>query len=111
MWLFTTRGFYSVVQHRDEPEKLIVRTRVREDIEALRELIPEIEPFSGGSSDYRWRATVTKAEWVVALAQLVADLDYPNFKNAVAKQQGRDRANAYYAIWDEMVKLQKSRDE
>ena len=35
MWLMTTRGFYSVVEHRDDADRLLVRARTREDIEAL----------------------------------------------------------------------------
>ncbi|MFN8150301.1 MAG: hypothetical protein U0R24_04125 [Solirubrobacterales bacterium] len=51
MWLFTTQGFYSVVAHRDDPETLIVRGRTREDIEALREQILDIDPFEDGRAD------------------------------------------------------------
>ena len=36
MWIFTTQGFYSAVEHREDPDRLIVRARTREDIEALR---------------------------------------------------------------------------
>ena len=59
MWLITTQGFYSVVAHRRDPDKLIVRGRVREDLEALREQIPELRVFSDPDADYRWRAVVT----------------------------------------------------
>lgn len=37
MWLMTTRGFYSVVEQRDDANRLIVRARCQADIEALRE--------------------------------------------------------------------------
>jgi hypothetical protein len=36
MWLVTTQGFYSVVAHRGDPDRVLVRARVREDLEALR---------------------------------------------------------------------------
>ena len=39
MWLMTTRGFYSVVEHRDDADRLLVRARTREDIEALAGLV------------------------------------------------------------------------
>ena len=44
MWLFTTQGFYSVVAHRRDPDRLLVRARAREDLEALRDQIPVNRP-------------------------------------------------------------------
>ena len=108
MWVTTTQGFYSVVAHRDEPDKLLVRARTREDIEALREQIPALEPFEDPEADYRHRAVVSRAEWVAALAQLVADLDYDNFKNAVAERQGAERAAIYGVVWRELLRLQQA---
>jgi hypothetical protein len=108
MWLLTTQGFYSVVAHRDDPDQLLVRARTREDIEALREQIPGIESFVDRSADYRHRAIVSRAEWVAALAQLVADLDYDNCKSAVAERQGPERAALYGVLWRELRRLQRS---
>lgn len=107
MWLFTTQGFYSVVAHRDDPGTLIVRARTGEDIEALREEIPAIEPFEDATADYRHRAYVSRAEWVAALAQLTAELDYPNFKAEVARRQGTERSNLYGQVWGELLRLQR----
>jgi D-Tyr-tRNAtyr deacylase len=106
MWLFTTQGFYSVVAHRRAPDKLIVRSRAREDLEALREQIPNLRVFSDQTADYRWRAVVTRAEWVAAVAQLATDIDYDNFKNAVAGRQGADRERLYERVWAELRALQ-----
>ena len=111
MWLLTTQGFYSVVAHRDDPDKLLVRARTREDIEALREQIPMLEPFEDRFADYRHRAVVTRAEWLVALAQLVTELDYDNFKSAVAEHQGAERAALYGAVWSELRRLQRSESD
>lgn len=36
MWLITTQGFYSVVAHRTDPDRVLVRCRTQADIEALR---------------------------------------------------------------------------
>ena len=107
MWLFTTQGFYSVVAHRDDPNSLIVRGRTREDIEALREQIPHVEPFEDPSADYRHRAYVTRSEWLAAVAQLTAEVDYDNFKSEVAREQGRERADAYGRVWGELLRLQR----
>ncbi len=107
MWLFTTQGFYSVVAHRDDPDTLIVRARTREDIEALREQIPAIEPFEDAGADYRHRAYVSRAEWLAAVAQLSAEIDYDNFKSEVASRQGADRSRLYGHVWAELLRLQR----
>jgi hypothetical protein len=111
MWLVTTQGFYSVVAHRDDPDKLLVRARTHDDIDALREQIPTLEPFEDPHADYRHRAVVGRAEWVAALAQLASEVDYDNFKNAVADHQGRERSGLYARIWSILLELQRSRDD
>lgn len=107
MWLLTVQGFYSVVAHRDDPDKLLVRARARDDIEALREQIPALEPFEDPDADYRHRAVVSRAEWVAALAQLVAGVDYDNFKDAVAARQGAARSGLYGRVWSILRGLQR----
>jgi hypothetical protein len=108
MWLFTDQGFYSVVAHNRDPGKLLVRARVRADLEALREQIPEIRIYSDRRADYRWRAVVTRAEWVKAVALLAASIDYPNFKAAVAERQPGEREPVYQRIWGELLSLQQA---
>ena len=111
MWLMTTSGFYSVIEHRRDPERLIVRARAKEDIEALRRWIPDIEPRSDATADYLWRAVVTRAEWVVALAQMASEVDYPNFKAAVAQRQGAERACYYTEVWQVLRRIQREPEE
>jgi hypothetical protein len=107
MWLVTTQGFYSAVAHRASAEHVLVRARTREDIEALRRQIPDIEPFEDLEADYRHRAIVTRAEWVSAVAQLASEIDYDNFKNAVAARQGHERAGIYGRVWGGLLSLQR----
>ncbi|GIK76314.1 MAG: hypothetical protein BroJett022_00040 [Actinomycetes bacterium] len=109
MWLFTTQGLYSVVAHRDDPDALIVRARARADIDALREQIPSLEPFEDPAADYRHRAVVSRAEWLAAVAQLVTEIDYDNFKRAVAARQGHERSQLYGRIWSILLDLQRDR--
>jgi len=107
MWIATTQGFYSVVAHRDDADRLLVRSRTRDDIEALHEQIPSLEPFEDPSADYRHRAVVSRAEWLAALAQLVTEIDYDNFKDAVAARQGNERSHLYGRIWSILLELQR----
>jgi hypothetical protein len=108
MWTITTRGFYSTVAHRDKPDSVLVRGRVREDLEALTDLIPDLEVFEDTAADYRWRAVTTKDAWGKAIRQMAADIDYDNFKNAVAARQGKSRAHVYSAVWEDLYGLQSS---
>lgn len=109
MWLITTQGFYSAVAHRDHPELIIVRARTREDIEALRRQIPSLEPVQNAGTDYRWRAAVGRDQWEAACAALAAEIDYPNFKNAVAERQGSWRHDVYAKVWSVLFALQARR--
>ena len=107
MWIATTQGFYSVVEDRADPDRLLVRARTAGDIEALRGQIPSLEPFEDPGADYRHRALVRREQWIAALALLAADIDYDNFKNAVAERQDHERAGIYAGVWSALLTLQR----
>lgn len=104
MWVMTTRGFYSAVQHREDPTRVMVRARCKEDIDALAELIPNAEPYELLLSDYAWRIETSQAEWVEALVQMSLDVDYDNFKNAVKSKKHKD---AYMNVWFDLLDLEE----
>lgn len=107
MWLFTTSGFFSVVAHRGDRHTVLVRARAEEDLENLRsQHLPGIDIVENDGSDYRWRAYVPRADWERVAARLAAEVDYPNFKDAVAERQGHERAERYMRIWSVMRGLQ-----
>ena len=101
MWLMTARGFYSVVEHRDDADRLIVRARCQEDIAALAGLVGG-EPVRLEDADYAWRVEVTRDEWQAAMKVLVGEIAYPNFKSAVGDPAHRD---AYMKVWGVMRAL------
>ena len=106
--MFTTIGFFSVVAHSDEPRTVIVRARAREDLDNLRrEHLPDLEIVENGGTDYAFRAFVSRDEWEHAAQQMAADIDYPNFKDAVAARQGYARADVYHDVWATMYRLQR----
>lgn len=105
MWLLTIQGFYSVVAHRENPDVVLVRGRVRADLEALKAQIPGLDVFEDPTADYRWRAEVTRAEWTRAASELAASVDYDNFKNAVARWQGQERHDIYSEVWAVLTRL------
>jgi len=122
MWLFTKYGFYSAVcarqgdgSHRQpvDPERIMVRCRVREHLEALKKRFPallsecEIRTFPG--TDYAFRTFVDKATWSQVLVGLNEELDYDNFKSEVARFQSRDGAayeHSLHEVWSVMHRLQ-----
>jgi hypothetical protein len=106
MWLFTTSGFLSIVEHRDDQDRLLVRARVREDLEPLAEgLGAELRETPAG--DYRFRVEADREAVALLVADAVRAVDYPNFKNAVADRQGYARAGAYGRIWEVMFGVQQ----
>ena len=48
-----------------------------------------------------------RAQWITALAQLVSESDFGNFKSAVASKQGGERAHLYGEIWRILSSLQR----
>lgn len=104
MWLITPVGFFSVVQKSSDvgSNTLTVRARVRSDLEALRDkFLPGMgEITESKSNDYRLRAVAPKAEVALAMATMVNDLDYSNFKSQVGKVQGAARAHMYHDVWE-----------
>jgi hypothetical protein len=106
MWVITTRGFFSAVQHRKHPDRVLVRARCEEDIREL-EKITGVEPFPLDFSDYEWRMELPKTEWVKALDALGTDIDYDNFKNTVSKRQGADRSGVYHRVWGNLLDIER----
>ena len=109
MWLFTNFGFFSVVQKPGDSD-LTVRSRVRSDLERLRErYLPSLGPvIEHGGSDYQFRAKTSHADLAQAMSRIVLDIDYSNFKNAVAEQQGHARATAYANVWEALWQLKET---
>ena len=110
MWLLTPRGFFSVVQDRDDADRLLVRTRVGADLEGLGDLLPAIDPINGQGTDYPWRAWVGRDDWTRAVEVMCGEIDYGNFKTAVADRQGRRRAAIYGDVWSTLHDLARLDD-
>lgn len=106
MWLITTIGFFSVVQKPGETD-LTVRSRVASDLDELRsKYLPELGPtLANEGTDYPFRAKVGHEPMARAVAQLVRDIDYGNFKDEVTRRQGGLRHRVYAAVWSRLLQL------
>lgn len=113
MWLITRYGFFSIVEKPGDKElsHLTVRSRVRADLDQLRrEILPSLSPTTESTdTDYRFRAKATKEAVAKAMQQAVMDIDYNNFKSAVAREHGHDRAHVYADVWSVLYQLQKQK--
>jgi hypothetical protein len=109
LWIITNFGFFSVVEKpRDEVDgTLTIRGRVRSDLDELKaKYLPAMGPIlEHQGTDYRYRASVARNELAVAMAKIVSDIDYSNFKTSVATAQGKDRARTYGDVWSVLHNL------
>ncbi|WP_209442229.1 NUDIX hydrolase [Neoroseomonas oryzicola] len=109
MWLITSFGFFSVVQKPGDKAEgsLTVRARVAGDLDRLRsEFLPSLGPTKEhAGTDYRYRARAPRGDVAVALANIAMSIEYGNFKDEVAKRQGKTRAATYGKVWDVLFGL------
>lgn len=102
MWIFLNNSFLSLVEDRTNPKNLLVRARVRGDIERV---------FPGAKAihtpvraDYAWRASIDRTTAAVTIKSQVDKIDYTNFKDSVVED---DRHDAYVAVWTTMYGFQR----
>lgn len=126
MWLVTTRGFYSAVEHRDDPTKVMVRARARKDLESLAELWSEkVQEVTKSTrqelpdwhgqvkiidtpppADYPCRAILDKNVWDLLVMELLKEITYPNFKDGVKETGATNRARTYMSVWSALRKIE-----
>lgn len=102
MWIFTERGFASIVWKPAPPKHTApvchIRSRWATDIrQLLRHAGVEADIEEWPCADYPFRAFLTSEELAVLL-QSLSSLRYDNFKGAVARNDGA-RASCYGRIW------------
>ena len=123
MWIFTKHGFFSAVCARQgegkhgqpvDPDRIMVRARVRGHLEALKKRFPDLlrecEVQESTGTDYAYRLFAQKSAWTRVLAGLAEETDYDNFKSEVARHQGRAGAtyeHSLHEVWSVMHRLQK----
>jgi hypothetical protein len=98
MWLITPFGFYSVVAKSGDKQDglLTIRSRVKSDLEALREYVPSLGPIAeSNETDYRYRAKAKAKDVAIAFGSMIEKIDYSNFKDKVAETQSDFRASVY----------------
>lgn len=85
-----------------------IRARARAGPAALRDRHrPDLEIVESDHTDHRFRAFALRDEWAHAAQLLAADIDYPNFKSAIAERQSYARARRYGMVWEIMLGLRR----
>lgn len=102
MWVFLSDAMLSIVAHRERKDALLVRARVRGDIEAA---FPKAEVWEDNQADYRWRAVVTREEVSRVLFEQAFRIDYTNFKGSIPASE-RERHDWYMRVWSEGNRMQ-----
>lgn len=128
MWLVLPHGFYSVVvphpgdvsdhvvitDSADLTDVLVVRARVRSHLAAMlatRVPQPGKRPApmhalaltgivaAGPVRDYPYRVYLPRSAWAAYVAQAVAGIEYPNFKDAAATAEAKGGVRRYGTPW------------
>src|SRR4051812_38801979 len=100
MWICLNDAFLSIVAHYDDPDKLLVRARVKGHIEAV---FPGYKVYTRAGSDYLYRADVLRDAVAQVMRERIMNIDYTNFKDSVKDHKLHD---AYAGFWTIMNRLQ-----
>ena len=101
MWIQFNNAFLSIVENREKTIELLVRARVKGDIEKV---FPEADVFEDNNADYKYRAFISKVIVAEKIMLKVTEINYDNFKNSVKEIE---RKKVYGNIWAELRKFQK----
>lgn len=106
MWIYTTKGFISVVQDKNQANRFCVRARDEQHLVNLG-FTPETILGPGDMPhpypDYPYRVFIEKSELVSMMADEISAIEYPDFKTEVkaAKDTTPRYAQALGNIWSE----------
>ena len=102
MWIALNNSFLSIVENLDNSDELLVRARVKGDIESV---FAEAQTFEDQSADYRYRAFLERQLVAEVIANKVSSINYGNFKSSIDKSEYR-RHDAYLKVWSDLRVLQ-----
>ncbi len=102
MWIVLNKSFLSVVENRNNNKELLVRSRVKGDIEKV---FPNSSVFEDNNADYKYRSYLDREEVAYNISQELKNINYDNFKKSVSKED-RLRINTYMDVWSALYKMQ-----
>lgn len=102
MWIFLPNAMISIVAHRQRPDFLLVRARIKGDIERV---FPGAIVTRSPRADYLYRATVHRDRVASTLSQHLVTMTYANVKGAIPVGDSR-RRSFMHATWHVMHSAQ-----
>ena len=111
MWIFTNRGFLSIVEDKDDPHRLLVRARYKGDIEAHFSWrtfdTSQLNVVETSEADYRFRVSLPRETVSAQIHSFVNGIDYPNFKDSCHFNSGDSTVDgvknrSLFRVWDTM---------
>ena len=103
MWILMNESYFSIVKNKNKKDSLLVRARVKGDIEKV---FPKAHVIENAGTDYKYRTFLPK--WVVskAIKKSIEQIDYDNFKNSVPLEDTA-RHDVYFDVWLNLLALQE----
>ena len=95
MWLCFNDGFLSVVADRENPARLLIRARRKQDL--LNVCGNGVEVIENAGTDYRWRTFIDRKAFSALVAGRIDKMDYTNFKDSV---KNTDLHEMYFDFWE-----------
>jgi len=116
MWLVTKYGFYSIVRAHGpdgpygapHPELMMIRARKQAHLVKLKTFHKGLGDIrETDHTDYPYRIIADRDVVALVVSQLMADVDYMNFKNAAHKEQPEDKQyhNFLHSVWSLGLRL------
>ena len=104
MWVLMNNSYFSIVKNKNKKNSLVVRARIKGDIERV---FPKANVIEGIGTDYQYRTFLPK--WVVskAIKKSIENIDYDNFKDSVPLTDNT-RHDVYFDVWLTLLTLQRS---
>ena len=103
MWVMLNNSFLSIVENRDNSDELLVRARIKGDIERVFE---NVAVFEVKPSDYKYRAFIGREDVQKEISKQIKGINYDNFKDSVSQTEV-ERHNAYIQVWSALQRIQK----
>ena len=103
MWVMLNNAFLSIVENMNEPNELLVRARLKGDIERVFE---NANVFEDETADYKYRSFIDRKKVQHEISKKVLDINYYNFKASISKEE-EERHNAYLQVWSALNRIQK----
>lgn len=112
MWIFTETGFVSAVQHREDPNTLVVRARDRASLEHLQVALDAISEGASSpiehtpTADYPYRLYTDRLFFARWAAHMARDISYSNFKGQCYQTLPEEYSNALHDVWSAMHQVE-----